>query len=104
MQDWKEKIQAIIDEHAKKRAEVTTTLNTLLSELKVFAGGIKAQVIEVTDYPLTWKIEINGKVFLVTENDVDMAQTIMDQWEKPTGEKRDLNEVIQELLVEKFGE
>ncbi|MGG4449637.1 hypothetical protein [Brevibacillus porteri] len=104
MQDWKEKIKAKIDEHGNKRVEVTTTFNTLLSELEMVAGRIGAQVIEVTDYPLTWKIEINKKRFLVTENDIDRKQILTDSWDKATGEKRDLNEVLQEILVEKFVE
>lgn len=102
MKDWKEVIISKLEERAARRVEITTTINTLLSELKASSTKIAAGITEMEEYPLSWEIEILGKKFRITEFEISERQFFTDEWNDPTGEKRALDEILQELLVEKF--
>lgn len=100
MDDWDEKIKKAFDVHVEKRVNITTALNSLMVELRD-RQGLKPNVEQINEYPLVWRILIQGRCVDISEEEIDDIRDSMPSF-NGSGEKLPLLDGIKKLLVEKF--
>ncbi|ASA23512.1 hypothetical protein [Paenibacillus donghaensis] len=104
MSEWAKKIAGVFINNETRRTEIQQPLSELLIELKSEQGIREASVELVSEFPLVWNVIINGKQAKISEEDVALAQRLYDEpYEKTfTDPKRDVNDVLKELLMNRF--
>lgn len=102
--EWAKQIAGVFINNETRRTEIQQPLNELLIELKSEQGIREASVELVSEFPLVWNVVINGKQAKISEEDVSLAQRLYDEpYEKTfTDPKRDVNDVLKELLMNRF--
>lgn len=102
--DWKKDISSVFINNEARRVEINNPLNDLLNELKSEEGIHQASFELVNEFPLIWNVQINGKEAQIVEADVALAQRLYDEpYDKTFSDpKRDVTEVLKEILVVKF--
>lgn len=101
MSEWSEKVTEIMGKHVERKKSVEDILTRLLNELRY---RVDFDLIDTNN--LKWEVHISLKTFTLTNEEILSRQEITRQdesgFEVLTGEMRDLEEVIQELILEKI--
>lgn len=99
---WKSEIKRVYDSEKSRREEIKKKLGELILELRS-ETKIEAEIVKETIHPTAWVVSIEGKSFQITESDVTMKQKGQDLggW-GDSGVGKEMDEVLQDLLVEKY--
>lgn len=73
-QEWKEIIKNRMDNYNKKVSEITSTLNKVVSELKVSPYNMRIESKQIEDAEkLTWEVKIGNHKHLYYLNDFQLG-------------------------------
>lgn len=78
MSDWKSEITEVFDGLENRRVEIHTALYALLQELERENSIRSANLDLVSEYPLTWNVNINVMAFQIKESEVADVQHYED--------------------------
>ncbi|WP_139905627.1 hypothetical protein [Clostridium thermarum] len=104
MREWAKEVRNIVDNQNNRSREIDNTLFKLTQELSNSPFSLSAKRTQIGEWPLAWEVEIAKKKFIIREAEIAEKQKIYnhDDWGQPIDiiGKRDLVEVLQEIIVE----
>ena len=101
--DWADIVKTKLDSFTKRKREISIALNDLKMEL---GSNIPMDAIIADNEELVWKINIRNQRFFITEEEIAKKQTIVttDSYGGivDTGEKVNVKEALQNIIIEKI--
>lgn len=104
MDEWSEKIKGIVTQHRKRTTDIDNILKTLINKENL---AVTCEVGLANKNELIWNIRIGTRTFTLTNQEISTGQNVEYQDESgfckiSNDKKKDLKEVIKELILKKI--